>query len=382
MSTLKPDVFFIDQLSHCIPLLRILFPRTKIFFYCHHPDKLLASRQSSIRRIYRSLFDRLEEYTTGLSDSIAVNSHYTASVFKTAFTTLSARTPTIIYPCVKPDETPAIPSRTPLYPYLTTPRTILLSINRFERKKNIELALSAFAHLPPPLRARTLLVLAGGHDPRLPENVTYLSSLQAAATAAFLPHTTMTNYKTHGAPASDVQVLFLPSVPAGPKNELLRRAAALLYTPAHEHLGIVPLEAMAVGTPVLAVASGGPLETVVDGQTGWLREADARVWTGVLDALLSEAGSKRGKKRAVDMGRACRGRVKELFSAGIMRERLDREVRRLVASREPRPSLMPGAPAVVCAIVGVCVSLMVLGLAVWLNGRTGGGGGASGEHQV
>ena len=33
----------------------------------------------------------------------------------------------------------------------------------------------------------------------------------------------------------------------------------------NEHFGIVPLESMYVGTPVIAVASGGPLETIVPG---------------------------------------------------------------------------------------------------------------------
>ena len=43
-----------------------------------------------------------------------------------------------------------------------------------------------------------------------------------------------------------------------------------LYTPVGEHFGIVPLEAMAAGVPVIAMASGGPLETVKNGETGYL----------------------------------------------------------------------------------------------------------------
>ena len=36
-----------------------------------------------------------------------------------------------------------------------------------------------------------------------------------------------------------------------------------------EHFGIVPLEAMSVGTPVIAVDSGGPKETVENEETGF-----------------------------------------------------------------------------------------------------------------
>ena len=50
------------------------------------------------------------------------------------------------------------------------------------------------------------------------------------------------------------------------------KSIALLYTPDREHFGIVPCEAMAMGCPVLAVATGGPLETVVHGSTGFLLE--------------------------------------------------------------------------------------------------------------
>lgn len=48
-----------------------------------------------------------------------------------------------------------------------------------------------------------------------------------------------------------------------------RRAKALLF-PGEEDFGIVPVEAMASGCPVIAFARGGACETVIDGQTGVL----------------------------------------------------------------------------------------------------------------
>ena len=62
----------------------------------------------------------------------------------------------------------------------------------------------------------------------------------------------------------------MPSISSEKKEELLSRCLCVMYTPEDEHFGIVPLEAMAAGKPVLACRSGGPVESIVDGVTGIL----------------------------------------------------------------------------------------------------------------
>ncbi len=99
---------------------------------------------------------------------------------------------------------------------------MLLSINRFERKKWLPLALRCLAELQraapagaPPLH----LVLAGGFDPRLEENVAHLAELRAEAAALGVGHA----------------VTFVPSFRDEQKAALLAAATLVLYTPQARH---------------------------------------------------------------------------------------------------------------------------------------------------
>jgi glycosyltransferase involved in cell wall biosynthesis len=62
-------------------------------------------------------------------------------------------------------------------------------------------------------------------------------------------------------------VEFLGFVPDDQLPSLYANAKALLF-PQYEDAGIVPLEAQACGTPVIAYGKGGALDTIVDGKTG------------------------------------------------------------------------------------------------------------------
>jgi glycosyltransferase involved in cell wall biosynthesis len=61
---------------------------------------------------------------------------------------------------------------------------------------------------------------------------------------------------------------FLGEVTEKEKWELMKKAKAFIFPSEQEDFGIIPVEAMAAGTPVIALGQGGPLETIVDGKTG------------------------------------------------------------------------------------------------------------------
>ena len=53
-------------------------------------------------------------------------------------------------------------------------------------------------------------------------------------------------------------------------KDLLSRCIATIYIPIDEDFGMSPVESMAAGKPVIGVAEGGLLETIVHKETGFL----------------------------------------------------------------------------------------------------------------
>lgn len=100
------------------------------------------------------------------------------------------------------------------------------------------------------------------------------------------------------------RVRFLGRADRAEVPRLLRAADVVVCTPWYEPFGMVPLEAMACGRPVVASAVGGLVDTVVDGVTGRLvRPRAPEALAGQLADLLEDPD------RAAAMGRAGRERV-------------------------------------------------------------------------
>ncbi|GJN01909.1 hypothetical protein PR202_ga19213 [Eleusine coracana subsp. coracana] len=205
-----------------------------------------------------------EETVSGLADLILVNSKFTSATFARTFRGLHARgiEPGVLYPAVSVEQ----------FHEPHAYKLNFLSINRFERKKNLDLAISAFAllrsvasTLPGNALQEATLTVAGGYDQRLRENVEYLEELKRLAVA-------------EGVIGQD------------------------------EHFGIVPLEAMAAHKPVIACNSGGPVETVVNEVTGFLCDPSPTEFSKAMLKLVNDPDL------AVIMGKQARDHVVQKFS--------------------------------------------------------------------
>ena len=156
--------------------------------------------------------------------------------------------------------------------------------------------------------------------------------MELLAASLKLKTATVKNIVTAQAIPSDIEVLFLLSFPDQLKSSLLKAAKLLIYTPADEHFGIVPLEAMLAGVPVLASNTGGPLETVVDGLTGWLRPVESpHLWTVVMHEVLHRMSDA----QLSSIGENGREHVKEEFSTAKMAKSFDQEIDAMI--KAPRP---------------------------------------------
>ena len=95
-----------------------------------------------------------------------------------------------------------------------------------------------------------------------------------------------------------------------------------------EAFGRTTAEAMAMGRPVIATAHGGSLETVVDGETGWLVDPSN---AEDMARAINEAMADPDRRKA--FGQAGQQRVRELFTLKTMCEKTLIIYRELLAQK-------------------------------------------------
>jgi glycosyltransferase involved in cell wall biosynthesis len=186
-------------------------------------------------------------------------------------------------------------------------RRRVLVIGRLVARKGIDDALRAVAAIPD-----VELVVAGGPAAGPLEDDPEVRRLRALAEQLDVVD----------------RVTFTGAVARQEVPALVRSSDVVVAVPWYEPFGIVPLEAMACGRPVVGSAVGGLLDTVVPGVTGELvppRDHDAL--TQALAALLAD------DVRRAAYGRAGRRRAVELYDWRCVVDQTENVYRSLVGAR-------------------------------------------------
>lgn len=157
-------------------------------------------------------------------------------------------------------------------------RPYVLGIGRLVPQKGFDVLIAAFAQVAAEHPELDLLIAGEG---------TEHSALAAQVAATGLGR----------------RIELVGGVPASRAFELFAGAAGFVLPSRHEPQGIVVIEAMAAGAPVVATRVGGVPETVRDGVNGLLTEVDADALAKSLRMLLDDpaAAAKRAAQASVDV---------------------------------------------------------------------------------
>ncbi|APF40154.1 glycogen synthase [Neomicrococcus aestuarii] len=181
-------------------------------------------------------------------------------------------------------------------------------VGRITRQKGVRYLLQAARHLPPEVQ---LVLCAGAAD--TPELAAHVNSL-------------ITELKE----TREGVVVIEKMMPRHELIQILTNATVFACPSIYEPLGIVNLEAMACGTAVVASATGGIPEVVVDGETGYLvpleqvqdgtgTPLNEEEFVSTFAAALNKA--LEDPERAAAMGAAGRQRAIEAFSWDAISDR-------------------------------------------------------------
>lgn len=227
------------------------------YVYAHTPARYIWARDLDSRgagltgALASAVLRPIDRHFAQEAERLAANSRYVAERISRAW----ERESSVIYPPVRvttiesrsdwSQELGAIEARL----LAALPETFVLAASRFVPYKRLDLAILAADRVGVPI------VVAGAGPDR--------DRLAAIASEASVPVTFVTS----------------------PSDELLlslyQRAQAFIF-PAIEDFGIMPVEAIAAGCPVVAVAEGGASESVIDGVNGFV--SSEQTLPGLADA--------------------------------------------------------------------------------------------------
>jgi starch synthase len=252
------------------------------------------------------------------ADAVIAVSQGTRADILRAYPEIDSERIHVIYNGIDLNEYQKTPETRALTEYGVDPsQPYVLFVGRITRQKGVTHLVDAIPHLPP----RTQVVLCAG-APDTPEIAAEMRE------------------KVERVRAINPRVIWIEKMLSKPEAIQFYSNCSVFCCPSvYEPFGIINLEAMACRAPVVASATGGILEVVVDGVTGYLvpfeqdpvtsfplhPEEFSRALAAKVSALLADP------PKARSFGEAGRRRVEEKFSWAAIAEQTVRLYRELIA---------------------------------------------------
>lgn len=236
-------------------------------YYCHTPPRFLYDQrdfyfslipfwQRPVLRLFNSYFKPRYEMAVKMMDGIVTNSNNVRERIK-HYLDLDAL---VVYP---PCDTEKFKWRGQNNYYLST--------GRLDKLKRVDLVVNAFRKMPD----KELVVVSDGPE---------LAAIRKLSQGA-------------------KNIIIKGRVSDDELADLVGNCIGTVYIPRDEDFGMSPVESMAAGKPVIGVAEGGLLESVVNGESGFLIPADSGA-NDIIHAVGQLTREKAGKMREACEARA------------------------------------------------------------------------------
>ena len=138
------------------------------------------------------------------------------------------------------------------------------------------------------------------------------------------------NYVVELARQLDVNLEIMDMVDDEKLVELYNTSKLVLYAPYLEPFGLVPIEAMGCGTPVIGVKEGGVRETVLENQTGILVERDPQKFADAITQTLNN------QTKLYDMGRNGMKEVERFWTLEHAGERIEKHLENAIKTQKTK----------------------------------------------
>jgi len=214
----------------------------RIAWYCHEPSAFIHSKPwinaipNRFMKIGAKLLNPfLKNIDIALerkNDLVICNSNFTKDAYESIY---KKEADGVIYPPITIRDILCEQNK----------EKIILTVGRLSKFKNIDLLLNAFSVIKNIFPDYKLVITGEGEEKENLENITLNLGLQSS-------------------------VIFTGKVSAENLSDLYKKSRVTILCSRDEPFGLVPVESMMYYTPVIAHNSGGPRETIIHNENGFL----------------------------------------------------------------------------------------------------------------